>query len=324
MLLSRVAESLYWLGRDIERAKKTARLLDVTYHGRLQPGDGDVFGARNTWEALVTTLGLTQLYMSQYQDYDENGVIEFLTVNPANASSIVSSVSSARENAKGVRDYLSSETWLAINRLYHNVSRTNLHLILADGIYDFCDNVITSAHLIDGTVGSTLLRDEGWQWLRCGTHLERADMLTRIVDSKYHLLMLSPDEVGGPIDRFQWSAVLRSVAGWEEYLRCHAGGVEAETVVEFLLLDERFPRSLRCSIEVLLMALDEATRGADATLRNTPMLRVTEIRNRLRYSSADAILGSGLHEYIFEVQQSLARLSMSLHERFFWLAPRAA
>jgi uncharacterized alpha-E superfamily protein len=231
---------------------------------------------------------------------------------------------SARDNAKGVRDYLSSETWLAINRLYHNVSRTNLHLILADGIYDFCDNVITGAHLVDGTIASTLLRDEGWQWLRCGSYLERADMLTRIVDSKYHLLMLSVEEVGGPIDRFQWVAVLRSVAGWEEYLRCHPQGVEASTVVDFLLLDERFPRSLRSSIEALLASLDEATHGAEAALRNTPMLRVTEIRNRLRYASAESILASGLHEYIFDVQQSLFKLSESLHERFFWLAPRAA
>lgn len=324
MLLSRVAESLFWLGRDIERAKKTARLLDVTYHGRLEPSETDVFGARNTWEALVTTLGLNEPYVNQYQQFDENGAIEFLTVNRLNPSSIVSSVMSARENARSVRDYLSSETWLAINRLYHNVTRTNLHLILADGLYDFCDGVITGAHLIDGTVNSTLLRDEGWHWLRCGTFLERADMLSRIVDSKYHLLMLSLDEVGGPIDRFQWVALLRSVAGWEEYLRCHPGGVEPAKVADFLLLDARFPRSLWCSIEALLQALEDATRGADPRLRNTPMLRVTEIRNRLRYASAESILASGLHEYIFDVQQSLARLSDSLHERFFWLAPSAA
>ncbi len=324
MLLSRVAESLFWLGRNVERAKKTARLLDVTYHGRLEPGEGDVYGARNTWEALVTTLGLNVAYLSQYDDFEENGVIEFLTVNRSNSSSIVASVMAARENAKGARDYLSSETWLSINRLYHNVSRTNLHLILADGLYDFCDGVITGAHLVDGTIASTLLRDEGWQWLRVGMYLERADMLTRIVDSKYHLLMLSLDEVGGPIDRFQWVALLRSVGGWEEFLRCHPGGVEPAKVAEFLMLDERFPRSLRSSIEDLLAALDEATRGADPALRNTPMLRVTEIRNRLRYSSAESILASGLHEYIFDVQQSLSRLSESLHERFFWLAPRAA
>jgi uncharacterized alpha-E superfamily protein len=223
-----------------------------------------------------------------------------------------------------VRDYLSVDTWLAINRLYHNVSRTNLHLILADGLYDFCDSVITGGHLIDGTIDSTLLRDEGWQWLRSGAFLERADMLSRIVDSKYHLLMLSPDEIGGPIDRFQWGAVLRSIGGWEEFLRCHPDGVEAAKVVDFLLLDERFPRSLRSSVEALLRSLEEATAGADPRLRNMPMLRVTEIRNRLRYASADGLLASGLHEYIFALQQSLVRLSDALHERFFWLVPSAA
>ena len=143
-------------------------------------------------------------------------------------------------------------------------------------------------------------------------------MLTRIVDSKYHLLMLSLDEVGGPIDRFQWVALLRSVAGWEEYLRCHPGGVEPAKVADFLLLDERFPRSLRCSIESLLQSLEEATRGADPALRNTPMLRVTEIRNRLRYASAESILASGLHEYIFDVQQS-PRAPQRLAARAFLL-----
>lgn len=321
MLLSRVAESQFWFGRHVERAKKTARLLDVTYHGRLEPSaDRDVFGAMNTWEALISTVGLMSTYRDQYDEINDVGVIEFLTVNRENGSSIVSSVAAARENAKSVRDYLSSETWIAVNRLYHNVSRTNLHLILADGLYDFCDGVITGAHLINGTVESTLLRDEGWYWLRCGTFIERADMLTRIVDSKYHLLMSSLDEIGGPVDRFQWVALLRSVAGWEEYVRTHPAGVEPAAVADFLLLDQRFPRSLRSSIDALAQSLDMATRDAEPRLRNAPMLRVTEMQNRLQFQSAQSILQSGLHEYIAEVQRSLARVSEAVHERFFWLA----
>jgi uncharacterized alpha-E superfamily protein len=323
MLLSRVAESLFWLGRNVERAKKTARLLDVTYHGRLEPQSSDVFGATNTWEALVETLGLSNEYTALYGDFEETRVIEFLTVNRENGSSIISSVSAARDNARSVRDYLSSETWVAVNRLYHNTSRTNLQLILADGLYDFCNGVIVGAHLIDGTIESTLLRDEGWHWLRCGIFLERADMLTRIVDSKYHLLMHSVDEIGGPVDRFQWVALLRSVAGWEAYLRRHPSGVEAASVADFLLLDERFPRSLRASIDALRLSLDAATTGAEPRLRNTPMLLVNEMRNRLQFVSADSLLRSGLHEYIGEVQAALARVNESVHERFFWLAPSA-
>jgi uncharacterized alpha-E superfamily protein len=140
-LLSRVAESLYWLGRSVERAENTARLLDVTYHGRLEPNEADIVGATNTWPALISTLGLTATFEGLYSGADEEQVIEFLTVNQRNPSSILSAVTQARENARGARDFLSSETWVAINRLFHATSHRNVHLIMADGLYDFCEMV---------------------------------------------------------------------------------------------------------------------------------------------------------------------------------------
>ena len=217
LLLSRVAESLFWLGRHIERAENTARLLDVTYHGRLEPSASEVAGATNTWAALIATLGLDERYRTLYGDYEELSVIEFLTVSRDNGSSIISSLGAARENAQSVRDYLSSESWVAINRLYHSTANTNIHLILADGLYDFCDTVRVGSHLFAGTVRATSLYDEGMQWLWTGAYLERSDMITRLVDSKYHLLMSAADEIGGAIDRFQWMALLRSISGWEAY-----------------------------------------------------------------------------------------------------------
>ena len=230
----------------------------------------------------------------------------------------------ARENARSARDYLSSETWLAVNRLYHSISNTNIHLILADGLYDFCDGVRVGSHLFAGTVRATSLHDEGLQWLWTGAHLERSDMVTRLIDSKYHLLMRSIDDVGGAIDRFQWMALLRSVSGWEAYLRIHPQGVEPARVVEFLMLNPDFPRSLRTSINALQSALAEATRGAEVRLRNHPMRLIAELQGRLQFESAESLIDAGLHEYVTSVQDVLARISASLYDCFFWVDAGAA
>lgn len=323
-LLSRVAESLFWLGRHVERAENTARLLDVTYHGRLEPGNERGFGTDNTWEALITTLGLSRRYASLNDEFDEAGVVEFLTVNTANSSSIVSSLAAARDNARSVRDYLSSETFVAINRLYHATAKGNLHLIMADGIYDYCDGIRQGCQTFHGTAESTSLHDEGWYWLRSGVFLERADMVSRIVDSKYHLLMSSLDEIGGPIDRHQWAAVLRGVSGYEAFRRTRGGAVDGPQVVEFLVLAEEFPRSLLASVTALHHALDTATDGAEPRLRNPAMGLVAGLRSRLHYESAETLLSQGLHEYLADAQATLARLSKQLGEAFFGSASSAA
>lgn len=323
-LLSRVAESLFWMGRYVERAENTARLLDVTYHGRLEPGTIELAGAINTWEALITTLGLSHRYSDLYSEVTEQGVIDFLTVSRENSSSIVSSLTSARENARGCRDQLSSETWVAINRLHHATVGRNLHLIMADGLYDYCDTIRQGAQTFHGTAENTSLHDEGWHWLRCGVLIERADMVTRIVDSKYHLLMSSVDEVGGPLDRYQWGAVLRSVSGYEAFRRTHVSGMDATSVVGFLLLDRQFPRSLRACVDSLRGALDSATEGAEPRLRNPAMREVTALQNRLQFETEETVIGSGLHESLAETQQTMARISQAVSEAFFWATPSAA
>lgn len=324
-LLSRVAESLFWMGRYVERAENTARLLDVTYHGRLEPQQHfDLAGATNTWEALVATLGLAASYAERHETVTELDVIEFLTVDRENHSSIVSALASARENARSVRDFLSSETWVAINRLYHATAQRNLHLILADGLYDFCDTIRQGTQLFHGTAENTSLHDEGWFWLRTGVLIERADMITRIVDSKYHLLMSSLDEVGGALDRHQWAALLRSVSGYEAFRRTHAHGVDAAQTIGFLLLDEQFPRSLRASVDALHDALDSATEGAEPRLRNPAMRRVTQLRNQVRYETAETLVGHGLHEFLGATQGTIAAMSVAVSEAFFWSASSAA
>jgi uncharacterized alpha-E superfamily protein len=195
---------------------------------------------------------------------------------------------------------------------------------MADGLYDFCDSVRQGAQTFHGTAENTSLHDEGWHWLRCGVLIERSDMVTRIVDSKYHLLMDSVDEVGGPLDRYQWGAVLRSVSGYEAFRRTHAESMDATSVVGFLVLDRQFPRSLRACVELLRTALNSATEGAEPRLRNPAMREVTQLQNRLQFETEESLIGSGLHEFLAETQATMARMSQAVSEAFFWATPSAA
>lgn len=323
-LLSRVAESLFWLGRHVERAENIARVLDVSYHGSIEPNEPSIVGTTNTWDALISTLGLQSQYTDLYPEITEVGAIEFLTVNDRHNSSILSSIGLARDNARTVRDFLSSETWVAINRLYHATSHRNIQLILADGLYEFCDSIRQGTQQFYGTADATSLHDEGWHWLKSGQLLERADMVSRIVDSKYHLLLSTLDEVGGPIDHYHWIAVLRSVSGYEAYRRTHEGDAQSSGIIGFLVLDERFPRSLRASVQGLLTAVGEATEGATPDERNRPLQILTSLDTRLRYETVPSLVQRGLHEFVREAQRDLAEVNHVLAESFFGAAGRAA
>lgn len=317
-LLSRIADALYWTGRYVERAENTARLLDVTYHGRLEPTSAEVAGATNTWEALVATLGLGAAYDQWHHQYTERSVVEFLTVSRQNPSSIVSSLIAARENARACRSFLSSETWVAVNRLHHAAIQRNIDLILADGLYDFCDMVRLGAQTFLGTAAHTSMHDEGYWWLTLGTHIERADMVSRLIDSKYHLLMPSLDDVGGPVDRYQWGAVLRSLSGYEAFRRTRTGGIDGPRVIAFLLLDPAFPRSLRASVDAALAALEAATEGAEPRLRNPAMRLAAALQSRLEYETGESVIAGGLHEFLTRVQDDLSAIHLAVSESFFW------
>ena len=323
-LLSRVAEALFWLGRYVERAESTARLLDVTYHGRLEPTANEIAGATNTWSALLATLGLDDVLPEGLDPADETAVVEFLTVSRTNPSSIVSALATARDNARGARDFLSSESWIAVNRLHHAASQRSIHLILCDGLYEFCDEVRQGAQLFHGTVDSTSLHDEGWHWLKAGLYFERSDMVARIVDAKYHVLLRSVDEIGGAVDRFQWAALLRSLSGYEAYRRTNVGPLESDAIIEFLVLNAEFPRSLRASVDSLAGALDLATAGAERRLRNRALRLVAELRGRLAYETVDSLLAAGLHGFLEETEETLARACTNVSEAFFWAATDAA
>lgn len=320
-ILSRAAATLWWLGRSLERAESVARLLNVTYHGRFDPGPSQLLGAANTWEAMLTTLGQFDAFQARGRALSDANAITYLALERDNPSSVLSSLRSARENARSVRDYLSSETWEAINTTYREIADIPTDRVTRDGLHDFCTTVLRGVNAVRGTIDSTCVHDEGWWWLIGGTTLERADMSTRIADAKYHLLLQSQEHVGGPEDRYQWAALLRSVSGWEAFRRLYPDGISPAAVTHFLLLDPTFPRSLRAAVDSLATALDRATADADPSLRNPPMRAITQLQNRLRFESAASLIAGGLHESLDRIQIDLSEVNQRVAEAFFGQVP---
>ena len=215
MMLSRIADSLFWMARYMERAEDTARILDVNYHMMIEESP---HALRMRWDPLVAITGEQERFAAQCSQATPRNVFEFLAFSADNPSSIVQCITSVRENARTIRDRLSRELWEDINSLYHNVTRFNPEEEIAVGPHRFCNAIRFGSHSFHGVADDTLPHDEGWNFLQAGRALERAEMTARIVDVEYHKLVESP-ATGDTAGNHQWMAVLKSVAAYEFYRR---------------------------------------------------------------------------------------------------------
>ena len=253
-MLSRVADSLYWMSRYIERAENDARILDVNLQLLLD------LGGRGRGDA---TLGAGRSLRSKRPSSSirsttwptNNSVTEFLTLQKKNPNSIFSCLTLARENARTTREQISSEMWEQINRLYLFVQSDDAREAAASSPHEFFKRVVNGSHLFQGITEATMTHGEGWEFIRIGTLLERADCTSRILDVKYHILLPSGESVGGNIDTIQWMAVLKSCSALEAYCKLYVSQVAPWKVAEFLIAHQEFPRSIRYCVDSLDAAL---------------------------------------------------------------------
>ena len=310
-LLSRVAESVYWMGRYIERAENVARVIEVNQNLMIDlPRD---FGEQ--WQPIVDTTGDHDDFHERYGEATQNDVIQFLAFDTHNPNSIYSCVTAARENARSVRETISSEMWEQINSLYlmlASLSRKPLN----EALPDFCRNVRMACHMFQGITHSTMSHNEAWHFIRLGTSLERADKTTRILDVKYFILLPSLSDVGTPYDDIQWGAVLKSVSGFEMYRKCF-GRISPDRVVEFLLLDGEFPRAVRYCIGLADTSLHAITGTRLGAFSCTAEQRMGLLRSELDYSQADPILRAGLHEFFDSLQAKMNVVDDCVRGDFF-------
>ena len=311
-MLSRVANSLYWMGRYLERADNVARFIDVTSRLILDMGwEND----STQWEPLVRASGDDSDFITRYATFDEKNVVTFLTFDTDNPNAILSCVQQLRENARTVREIISSELWESINRLYHFVEKHSRKRQNED-LQDFFIAIHDANHQISGLIENTMSHGEGWHFLQLGRFLERADKTARMLDVKYFLLLPNPDEADSPYDAVQWGAVLKSVSGFEMYCK-QFHRTNYRDVTHFLVLDPQFPRAMKFCIHKVAASLQSITMLIGV---NSPATtRVNVLTDILDKADTSHILGEGLHEFVDRFQAGINAIDDAIYKAFFEL-----
>lgn len=310
-MLSRVAESIYWMSRYIERAENVARFVDVNLQLMLDTPAGQ----DQQWEPLVATTGDHEEFEKRFGTATQENVIQFLAFDPENLNSILSCLRAARENARTVREIISSEMWLQLNKFYLMVNEAaarNGRLSL----HEFFSEVKLASHLFTGITDATMNHGEPWHFCRLARMLERADKTSRILDVKYFILLRSVADVGTPFDDIQWAAMLRSASAFEMYRKRH-GRISPKGVVEFLLLDREFPRAIHFSVLAARDSLHAISGTPLGTFRYPPEKLLGQLCSDLSYASVDEIVNAGLHEYLDDLQNKMNQVGAGIHETFF-------
>ena len=311
-MLSRVAESIYWMSRYVERAENVARFVDVNLNLMLDSPSG----ADQQWQPLVNITGDHESFDKHYPGGPtQQNVIQFLTFDPENPNSILSCLRAARENARSVREIISSEMWLQLNTFYLMVNSAASSGKGFESPHEFFTEVKLSSHLFTGITDATMTHGEAWHFSRLGRILERADKTSRILDVKYFILLRSVADVGTPIDDVQWAAVLRSASAFEMYRKRH-GRISPKAIVEFLLLDSEFPRAIRFCLDAARESLYAISGTPVGTYRHPLEKLFGQLCSDLAYAHVDEIMKQGLHEYLDSLQTQINLASTGIYERF--------
>jgi uncharacterized alpha-E superfamily protein len=311
-MLSRTADNLYWLARYVERAEYIARILDTTL--RLTALPLAYVGSTNEWESAVATAGCAGAFSEHYDEANEETVTEFLAFSSANPSSIRNCFEAARLNARAVRTALTSEMWDAINGAWLELKRWGNGPRSREEFARYLRWVLGSSLRFDGSAYRTMLRNDAYWFSRLGVYMERADNTARILDVKYHLLLPALEKVGGPLDYYQWTSILRSVSALTAYHWVYRENVKPWLVADLLMLRDEMPRSLASCYENLVQNLD---RIATAYGRQGPAQRQARIvRARLENSKIDQIFQTGLHEFIGAFVEDNNRLGTAVSQQY--------
>lgn len=314
-MLSRVASSIYWLNRYVERAENYARFIEVSLNLSLDLPRGTA----EQWEPLVATTGDHEAFLRRHNKATKQTVIHFLAADSTNPNSILSCLLAARENARSVREIISTEMWEQVNRFYLMVTHAVADGMSGHTLPSFLAEVKAASHLLLGITDATMSHGEGWHFARLGRLLERADKTSRILDVKYFIILPTATEVGTPFDIIQWSALLKSASALEMYYKRY-GRIAPNDVAAFLILDPTFPRAIRyCLIkgEDSLHAISGSERGS---YQNSAEKRLGRLRAELDFADIDDCVSVGLHEFVDHFQMQLNHVGEAVFETFF--APR--
>jgi uncharacterized alpha-E superfamily protein len=311
-MLSRTADNLYWLARYVERAEYLARILDTTL--RLTALPLAYVGETNEWESAVATAGCANAFFAAHDEANEETVTDFLAFSPTNPSSIRNCFEGARLNARAVRTALTIEMWDTINGAWLELKKWGNGAPSREEFARFLRWVLESSLRFDGSAYRTMLRNDAYWFSRLGVYVERADNTARILDVKYHLLLPAQEHVGGPLDYFQWSSILRSVSALTAYRWVYRETVKPWLVADLLILKDEMPRSLANCYENLVQNLDRIAQAYGR--QGTAQRQARTVRARLENSRIDEIFRNGLHEFIGEFIDDNNRLGTAVAQQY--------
>ena len=311
-MLGRVANTIYWMNRYLERAENYARFMDVNFNLSLElpPNQSE------QWQPLVEITGDWELYQSLNTKVEKSKVIYFLAFDVRNPNSIYNSILNARENARAVRPEITKEVWEQINTLYFLVKdglEKKRHT--DNNLRGFFTEIKNGCQLVYGMYDATISRNDAWHFGKLGQVLERADKTSRVLDTKYHLLLDSPKSVGSSVDLIEWAALLKSVSAFDMYRKKY-GKLTSSGIAEFLILDTEFPRSiLACliSAEQSLISLS----GSSFGFSNTAQKKLGALKSQLEYIEINDIIEKGTHEFLDDIQRKLNDISSAIYQSFF-------
>ena len=312
-MLSRTAENLYWLARYVERAEYLARTIEATLRVTALPNT--YIGKTNEWDSALLTAGVSVSFYEVYEEANEQNVVDYLSFSPSNPSSIKSCIENARLNSRSVRTALTTEMWDTINSAWIDLQEIwGKGAKTREELARFLRFVQETSLRFDGSAYRTMLRNDAYWFSRLGVYMERADNTARILDVKYHMLLPAHERVGGPLDYFQWTAILRSVSALTAYHWVYRESVKPWLIADLLILRDEMPRSLASCYENLVLYLDHIARAYG---RQGPAQRQARaVRARLENSRMEEIFQQGMHEFIGEFIDNNNRLGAAITEQF--------
>lgn len=311
-MLSRVAEAIFWMSRYVERAENTARFIDVNIRLILDiPMD-----IEPQWEPMINVTGDKALFARRYQGATQENVIDFLVFSRNNPNSVVSCVNRARENARTIREVISTEMWHCINEFYLFLLRPAARTEAFAKPDAFFTRIKNYSQLLAGLTECTMLRNEGWDFTLMGRLLERADMTSRILDVKYFILLPKADYVNSAYDSLQWAALLMSASALDMY-RKQYHQITPANIVQFLFFEPDFPRSVKFCLRECDTAMHDITETPLGSYSTPAERQLGILRAEIEYADVREIVETGLHEYIDTFQLKLNRVGDAISSTFF-------
>lgn len=314
-MLCRVADSLFWMSRYLERAENTARLVDVNLQLLLDSDSADVGDAIAYWTPILSSLGDAGLFEDLYEEMNNQNVEEFLILNRENPSSAFSCVVAARENARMVRDQISEEMWEVINRLYHYLKRYSGSRFAGQNMQDVFTHIKETSSLFVGVTESTYPHQIGYEFIKAGRYLERAEKVGRIIESSQRWVDSANRDA---VALTHWVAALRACSGSAAYQRAYHGDIESEHVLNLLLSSREFPRSMLFSLSRLQLAIHAISACPLTHYSNEAERLCGRLISDLNYTSTTELIERGVQSFLERARNEIESIALKLSEKYMF------